>query len=275
MKFRKTIVVILTIAMMLSVFGLTAFAADASAKVYVTIVDKTGTVVLAQEAITVTDIDADGSLTINDALYAAHEQKFTGGASAGYATATGDYGLSITTLWGTGNGSGFGYYLNDAAAMGLTDVVSDGDYLTAFIYTDTANFSDTYTFFDVTTVTASAGSEIVLTLSAAGYDANWNPVVNPVEGAVITVGGTATSYTTDANGKATIKIEAEGTYVISATSSSMTMVPPVCIAIVTAETDSTLPDTGSGFNPILIAVIALIAMAGIAVTVIPGKVNEK
>ncbi|HNX13908.1 MAG TPA: hypothetical protein PK854_01900 [Oscillospiraceae bacterium] len=286
MKIKKAVVMILTLAMMLSMLGLTAFAADDSAKINVTIVDKTGAVVLAQEPITVTDTDKDGKLTIDDALYLAHEGKFTGGAAKGYATKTGEYGLSITKLWGTENGSGFGYYLNNKSAMSLTDTVKTGDFLTAFLYTDTTNFSDTYTYFDVNTVKATAGEEIKLTLSAAAFDSNFKPIVKPVAGAVITVNGTATTYKTDAEGKVTIKIDKTGTCVISATSSAMRIIAPVCTATVSAaDTASasatsevsgvTLPNTGSCINPVIYAVVAFAMIAGIVVAAIPKKVNEK
>lgn len=44
----------------------------------------------------------------------------------GYATDTGDYGLYITKLWGTENGGSYGYCLNNAACMSLTDPVVQG-----------------------------------------------------------------------------------------------------------------------------------------------------
>ena len=284
MKFKKAIVMILTLILMTSMLGLTAFAADETAKVYVTIFDKTGTAVLAQEPITVTDTDKDGKLTIDDALYLAHEGKFTGGAAKGYATKTGEYGLAITKLWGTENGSGFGYYLNNKSAMGLSDIVKTGDYLTAFLYTDTTNFSDTYTYFNVNTVEAKAGEEIALTLSAAAFDANFAPIVKPVKDATITVNGTATTYKTDANGKVTIKIDTKGTAVISAKSTTMTIVAPICTATVaaadttstTSETSEvTVPNTGAGSNPIFFVMVALAVIVGIAVIAFPKKVNEK
>lgn len=285
MKLKKAIVMIVTLVMVLTVFGLTALAADESAKLYVTIVDKTGAVVLAQEPVTVTDTDKDGKLTIDDALYAAHEDKFTGGASKGYATKSGEYGLAITKLWGTENGSGFGYYLNNKSAMGLTETVKTDDFLTAYLYTDTTNFTDTYTYFNVNTVVTKAGEEIALTLNAAAFDADFNPIVKPVQDAAITVDGTATTYKTDQNGQVTIKIETEGKALISAKSTSMTMVAPVCIATVAAADASAVsepsevivPNTGASADTIFIAVITLVAAAGIAVIAFPknAKANEK
>ena len=59
--------------------------------VLVTIADANGDLVLAMEPVTVIDIDEDGLLTINDALYCAHEEAYEGGAAAGYASAMSDY----------------------------------------------------------------------------------------------------------------------------------------------------------------------------------------
>lgn len=214
-----------------SFMGVTAFAAEteASADVNVTISDKDGNLALVQEKITVKDIDNDGKLTINDALYIAHEEKFEGGAAAGYGSSTGQYGLSLDKLWGTANGGSYGYYVNNTAAMGLADNVSDGDCINAFVYTDITTWSDKYSFFDTDTAECNTGDELTLVLSYAGYDAAWNPVTYPVAGAVITVNGTATEYKTDAAGKVTVKIENEGQNLISAVSDSMILVHPVCV----------------------------------------------
>ncbi|MBO7666544.1 MAG: hypothetical protein J6S70_03845, partial [Clostridia bacterium] len=94
------------------------------------------------------DADADGVLTISDALYAAHEAAYEGGAAAGFAAATTEYGLSLTKLWGVENGGSYGYFVNDNSAMSLADPLSDGDEVVAFIYT-AADWSDAYSFFDV------------------------------------------------------------------------------------------------------------------------------
>lgn len=233
-----------------------AFAAD-TADVYVTIADADGALVLTQEAVTVTDTDGDGALTINDALYAAHEAKFEGGAAAGYGSGMTDYGLSMNKLWGTENGGSYGYYVNNASAWSLTDPVADGDYINAFVYTDLTAWSDKYCFFDVQTTSAAAGSSVTLTLSAAGYDESYNPITVPVEGAVITINGETTAYTTDANGTVTITPDKAGTQVISAVSDTLTLVPPVCTINVS---ETTAPQTGDGTA--LLAVTASAALLG-------------
>lgn len=222
-------------------------AADAP-RVTVTIADAEGNLALTQEAVSVTDTDGDGALTINDALYLAHEAGYEGGAAAGYASAQTDYGLSLMKLWGTENGGSYGYYVNSNSAMSLSDPVSDGDCIDAFVYTDLTAWSDTYCFFDVLTLEADAGSDITLTLSAASYDENWNPITVPVADAVITLNGEETAYQTDAEGKVTFSVPVGGDYVISAFSDTMTLVPPCCVAAIaggSAETTTTTDSAAS------------------------------
>ena len=156
---KKTKITSLIMALVL-VLTLTAalFTVAASADgvtVYVTV--SNGTLMLTSRAVSVTDVDGDGALTINDALVLAHDAAYEGGSAAGYASATGTYGLAITKLWGVENGGSYGYYVNDKSAMGLTDKVSDGDRINAFVYTDTVGFSDVYCYFDNSAVTAAAG----------------------------------------------------------------------------------------------------------------------
>lgn len=207
--------------------------------VYVTISDENGALVLAQEAVTVTDIDADGALTVDDALYAAHEAHYQGGAASGYASSEGQYGTQLDTLWGTTNGGGYGYYVNHASALNLDAPIESGDYISAYVYTDLTAWSDTYCFFDQDTQTVSAGESISLTLSAAGYDENWAPITLPVADAVITINGEATEYSTDENGAVTLSFDKSGEYIVSASSDTQTLVPPVYKVTVSALTETT------------------------------------
>lgn len=233
---KKIISITLSFLLLFSVLSFAALAdSENSVSVYVTISDKNGNLALIQEPVTVTDIDNDNSLTINDALYCAHEAKYPGGAAAGYVSSYGDFGLSLDKLWGTANGQSYGYYVNNTSAWSLADTVKENDYINAFVYTDLATFSDTYSYFDINTVTRKPNGKISLTLSAAGYDAEWNPVVIAVEGATITVDGVATAYKTDAEGKVTIAINNDGKHVISAVSDARILVPPVCVARIDCE----------------------------------------
>ncbi len=268
---KKTIFLVL--AAMLMMCSVTAFAAEATAEtatVYVTISDGEGNLALAQEAITVTDADGDGALTVNDALHAAHEAKYEGGAAAGYGSEASEWGLSMTKLWGTENGGGYGYCVNHASAMSLVDPIADGDYMNAYVYTDMLAWSDTYCYFDLNTASVQEGEAVTLILSAAGYDESWNPITVPVEGAVITVDGVATEVVTDAEGKATIAVTADA--IISATSESQTLVPPVCkVSVTVKETqpapapDNTQPEDNTG---LIIGVGAVVLIAAVVIFVV-------
>ena len=199
-----------------AVISASAEGAAADAKVRVTIGNEGKTVVAAEE-VTVKDLDSDGKLTIDEALYAAHEQFYNGGAAAGYANVTTSYGLSLKTLWGVTNGGGFGYYVHDGFAMSLADPVKDGDYLNAFVYQDLDKWSDRYAFFDVRTLPdAKQGDTVSLKLSEMAFGADGMPVPGPVANAVITVDGEETAYKTDADGKVDLKLEKAGNIQISA-----------------------------------------------------------
>lgn len=205
------------------------FSVSFAETVFVTISDDQGKLALAHEAVTVMDIDGDGAINVNEVLSAAHDQAYPGGSAAGYEALDLGYGLSLNRLWGIENGGSYGYYVNNASALSLLDPISDGDALCAYAFTDLETWSDTYSFFDCAVIETNAAFE--LTLSAQSFDADWNPVILPVEGAVITVSGEDSTFITDANGKVSVEL-APGEYIISARSETMTLVPPVCRATI-------------------------------------------
>lgn len=224
---KKVLSIVLALLMLLAMIP-ASLAQETAPVVYVTIADQG--LKLVQRPIVLHDTDNDGVLTIADALYLAHEEGYEGGAAAGFATQMGDYGLSITRLWGVENGGAYGYYVNNQMSMGLTDTLNAGDYVTAYVYTDTTGCSDTYTYFDVNT--AEPG-EITLTLSAVGFDpVSYAPVSTPVAGASITVNGNAVDVVTDENGEASVSVKAGD--VVSATSEKLVIVPPCCVIIADA-----------------------------------------
>ena len=244
----KKIISVIIAVLVLSVSVLTVCADTAAPAVLsVTISDKDGKLVLIQEEITVTDINGDGVLNIDEALYAAHEAKYKGGAEAGYRSSAGAYGLSLDKLWGTENGGSYGYYINDKSANSLSDTVKSGDRIYAYVYTDLNTWSDTYCYFDKTTAEIKEGEELSLVLKAAAYDGNYNPITVPVSGAVITVDGNETAAVTDSEGKATLNLDNGGKFVISAVSATQTLVPPVCIVSVTGynQTENKDPENGT------------------------------
>ena len=278
---KKLISLSLVLLMLLALATPTWAAADPApslTEVLVTVADK-GVLTVTQLRVTVTDTDGDGALTVNDALVAAHNVKYEGGADAGYAVAETQWGLSITKLWGDVSGN-YGYYVNNTSAMSLTDPVADGDRLTAFVYSDGVGYSDTYCYFDVNTASGKEGDTLTLTLSAAGYDAEWNPVTLPLADATITVNGVATAYKTDAEGKVTLILDQVGTLTVSATSDTAILVPPVCLVTVEAKvpvndnTDAVkepaeAPDTAPWIYVAIGGAVLVVALA--AILILKGK----
>lgn len=188
---------------------------------------------LVQKEVDVTDIDNDGKLTINDALYNFHEQNFAGGAAAGYKSSTGQYGLSLEKLCGIENGGNYGYYVNNNAAMSLADEISSGDYIYAFVYKDTTSWSDSYSWFDKNNVSGECGKAFELTLNHYTYDKEWKLVAEPVSGATILLNGVPTEFVTDAEGKVTVTLDKAGRNEISAKSDTINLVPPALVANMT------------------------------------------
>ena len=222
---KKIISVCLAAVIAMALLAFPAFAESDVPYVYVTIADENGELVLANQYVPLT---SDG-MTLDDALRAAHEQ--FSDEEHGYVSEQTQWGRSIVSLWGVENGGSYGYYINDASAMSLLDEVKSGDRVCAFVYTDTMNFSDTYSYFDSHILyNLERGDEVTLTLMQAGFDENWMPVSLPVSGAVITVNGKATESITDENGKVTIVLNDAGTLLISAQKEGTNLVPPACVA---------------------------------------------
>ena len=94
---KKIMSAFIAVMLVICASAIPAFAADGPSA-YVSISDKDGKLVLVLEKIDLSDADGDGTITINDALYLAHEAEFEGGAAAGYASEQSDYGLSLTKL---------------------------------------------------------------------------------------------------------------------------------------------------------------------------------
>lgn len=237
-------------------FAVTAFAEGetASIPVRVTICDE-GKLALACKTVQVADLDSDGKYTVDEALYAAHEAYYEGGAAAGYASGQSDWGLSLKKLWGVANGGSYGYYVNNIASNGLADEVHANDYINAFSYTDAATCPDRYCYFDVNEITdAKQGDEKTLKLMISTYDENWSPVTLPAKNAVITVNGEKTSYQTDENGSVTVKFDKAGDLILSATSDTDILVPAaLCVAVAAAETEPAPAETTAATDAVTTA----------------------
>ena len=258
---KKIIAVLLSVLLVLSVGMLFVSADDAeSIDVHVTIVDDNSEFAVAYETVTVTDIDNDNTLTINDALYAAHEQFYEGGAAAGYATEMTKWGLSLMKLWGVANGGSYGYLVNNQFAWSMTDPVEADDYIAAFIYTDTEEFTDVYTYFDVQYI-EEEGKEVHvdLTLLKTGYDENGEAYIEPVAGAQLTENGEdmGTGFVTDDEGKIDFVVATSDPAgfeaVISAQVDGLRIVPPICILKATGDGEATGDQSDGAPVPTVVA----------------------
>ncbi|MCQ2405700.1 MAG: S-layer homology domain-containing protein [Oscillospiraceae bacterium] len=195
--------------------------------------------------VTVSDRNADGILSIDEALYAVHEAYYEGGAEAGYASSVGKLGLSLDKLWGN-TSYNFGYYVNDEMAWSLADPVKEGNYLAAFITESSYPDNEGYSWFTEKELTGAAGSSVEIELKTiVGYDESWNSVAGPCEGATITINGKEQDAVTDENGKATIILPSTGELLISASKtktvndkSVTAIIAPVCIATSTAPSNA-------------------------------------
>ena len=221
---KKIIVIALVISSLLLSLCSVCVAAGEPLTAYVTVYDGEK-IVAAMEEVPYSDEDNDGKWTINDLLISVHNSK----CKDGFATSEGDYGLFITKLWGIENGGSYGYYLNNQMAMGLTDEVTAGSVLYAYVYSDTATFSDAYSFFDKFTA-ETEDKAVTLTLKyISGFDPEtYAPIESPLEGAVITLDGKETEFVTDADGK--VEITLTESALISAKKEGLVLIPPVCAA---------------------------------------------
>ncbi len=209
-------------------------------------VTNAGDVVVPVEELEVTDVDGDGDVTIYDAIYAAHEKWFEGGAS-GFAVDAGQYGAYITKLWGVENGGAYGYFLNHAMAMSLMDPVAEGDYLVAYVFKDAAAYSDLYA-----KITGETDDEGVVTLTL-GIDSDFDSVYEPFPGADIVVYDAAfeplaeDAYTVTDNGDGTYTVELKesGDYIFVAYEADKPIVPAVykdSVTVPEGQGDDTEPE---------------------------------
>jgi len=228
-----------------------ARAAGETAKIYVTLSDTSGdfaksrktgeTMLLAP--VTVSDLDGDGKLTVDEALTAFHTAYSAGGA-ADYACSGG----FITKLWGVTTSS-VGYYHNDAyvSTSAAVETVAAGDTIKAYFYQDTVNWSDLYTWFGRTSLTAAgAGQATAFTLLGT----SWSGATAPAGAAVRVFDASgaelpALAAKTDKDGSFSVVFPAAGTYTVKAVSD-----PSNGVYIVPSACTVTVPDASAVFGDV-------------------------
>ncbi len=261
---KKLFCILLVLALLTGLLATAALAAPAEGTVYVTIalggeiVTGADGAKVANVPVKVLDLDFDGVFTVDEALRAAHDACYPGGAAAGYASSETDWGLAIDMLWGD-TSYAFGYYVNDAMAWSLSDPVEDGGSVKAYVFADSEYYSDVYSYFDKA---SAEGSSVTLTFYAGSFDENWDVVFAPAAGAAITVDGVKTGAVTDAEGKATVTFDEPGSYLVSAVSDEVIYVPAVC--------NVTVPQSKEGALGAAAGLISPAPGAGRTYTVAPG-----
>lgn len=202
--------------------------------IYITIAEADGTLALAHAELPLRDADGDRALTVQDALLCAHDVYFEGGSAAGYAASETDGALSVRKLWGA-EAEGYGCYVNHAAVGSLLDPVASGDLLYVFASEDPTAQRSTYCYFDASRASVAGEETLTLTLTAVKNNAEGEPTVSPIVGAVIQIDGRDTAFSTDEKGKVTLQFDGSGTCVVSARKDGEALVPPVCTVAVSAD----------------------------------------
>lgn len=236
--------------------------------IYVTIANKAN-VVMFQQSVTVTDVNNNGFFDVDDALYAAHEVGYEGGAAAGYASFDSQWGLSIGMLWGDTSYC-YGYWLNNASCWSLEDVVAEGNHLVAFVYQDADYWSDSYAKFEKFDYAAVEDAALNVRLDKAGYDENWSTVFSAHVGAAITAYDSKGNAVTDGitvndNGDGTysVTMAVPGAYYLVASNNDPLIVPTVCRVVVEENVDQNAADAVSA----LIDAIGIVTLeSGDAIT---------
>lgn len=263
---KRLLSLLLTLTLMLGLLPGAALAVQEleSITVYVTISDKG---VLAADkngapmgyrAVTVTDQDEDGKLTVFDAYDAAHDQYY----ETAFAANGDGY---VGTLWGDHSGN----FLTFVDNSGITDKLntidlSGGEHLLGSIVKDTSYWTDYCSWFDIQTNTVDVGEEFTLTLK--GYSGMYGSFANASalsdivigvwkNGAFSALGG----KTTDGSGQVTLSFDTADTYYVTASgdvNGFSPIIASVCVVTV---------------NPIDVAAAVAADKAALAIEYIDGQ----
>ena len=185
-----------------------------------------GSLKVGLEPLTVTDADADGVLTVYDAIWAVHEAFYPGGAARGFATERMQEGPAVSLFWGEDNGGFYSWTLDGRMGRSLLEPLMEGSELYAFSYSDLPLCGDGFGSIEGEVVRGDDGAtgyQGVLTCTSADGE------TFPVGGAMILINGIARGgVVTDEQGRFFIPVEEPGNYLVTAVSAEVPMIPPVC-----------------------------------------------
>lgn len=251
---KRIFAILIACVILFSALSISAFAAEESVDVIISITEGQSFRFTPQK-MKVTDLDSDGKLTVNDALIAAHNRAYSGGAEAGYAYEKTEYGLSLTKLGGNTSGN-FGYYVNHNPATNLLDEIKNGDIVDACIFEGSYPNLQAYAFLVADKASVRAGDSVTLTLKKITFDENFAPVYTPVRGATISILGQNTDQVTDAEGMVTLQASGVGEVVYTASApSAENAVIAGCIVTIEENaaldqiTEEASADNGSPIRP--------------------------
>lgn len=150
----------------------------------------------------------------------------------------------------------YGSYTSYTADM---SVLSDGDNVQIFLYQDKSFWSDEYSYFDKTELTAKTNEQFSLTLSGFStfYGTYPEDIISAAthvfEDTTVLVSTSKTfedadEYVTDQNGAVSLSFDTEGTYYITAASDPENYIyiaPPWCVVTVSDQNNSVPAETPS------------------------------
>ena len=225
---KKPLAIMLALIMIISLLPISALADNESAiTVYVTMSNQgliasgsdTAHTVMANVPVTVSP-NEDGKATVDAVMQAVHSIYCTDG----YATSDMTYGVSVTKLWSVETTNTL-FFVN---GTGLTtdvgtDMVSDGDHVTASINKDNTYYADWYSGFSTSAITAAVGETFSLTLTGYYGMAYTETDKTPVALSGISIGTVSSAgfaeisgKTTGVDGAVTLSFNTAGTYIVSA-----------------------------------------------------------
>lgn len=190
---------------------------------YFTFIDKNNEIYISKDgetplnklAVSVSDADCDGTVTINDGFILMHKEHSLNGV-ADFVTEESSYGLFVTKFMGVSDSS-MAYMLNNSIPLSLTSELGKNDSVVTYFYRDLINYSDVYTFIEGQT-TLAAKNETVFKLN--GLSSSGEVIPNGADIKVYKNDGTEISeMATKVNGEGNfiLNFEEAGEYTLKAT----------------------------------------------------------